>query len=268
MTHVDPSERYRDLENHYPHIFLTTKHQTLAMGVVWTFVCLATRFGFEALPVGYPGAVLAAIKLPESTEWLYINLSREEVVVQTKAELSMSLEPGFPRKFIEPATTHAIIIRAINDVFISATMAKWQALYLVVVFFASQGIRDNTTDSLWYTVLRTANHRAPLDLIPIIHDRLLGPSGTSHDPREAGLALRSANRECGDAEIPRYTAKVHEGLGKQLAVGMMIGPAQFIVGITGWGSSFLVLDCHNQEEPCRKSARSKHAFLPRPWDTL
>ena len=262
------------MENYYPHKFLTTEHRTLPMTLVWTFVCLATRFGFEARPVGNPETVLAAIKLPKSTEWLYINLFREEVVVQTEAELSMSLEPGFPRKFIEPATTQALVNRAITSVFVSAmgdtrvqwyTIVQWQAAYLVAVFFASQGIMEG---SVWEIVLQSANHRAPFDLIPLIHDRLLGPSGTSCSPRDAGLALRSANLECGEAEIRPYIVKGHEGLGKQLAVGMMIGPAQFIVGIKGWASSVLVLDCHNQEEPCRKSARSKHAFLPRPWDTL
>ena len=272
MTHVDPSERYHDLENHYPHIFLTTKHQTLPMSLVWTFVCLATRFGFEARPVGYPGTVVAAIKLAESTEWLYINLFREEVVVQTKAELSVSLEPGFPREFVEPATTQAIVGRAINNVFVSAmqdtTGNHWQALYLVFVFFSSQGVRDNTMNSLWNIVLQDANHLAPFDLIPLIHDRLLGPSGTSCSPRDAGIALGLANLECGEPDIPRHITKAHEGLGKQLAVGMMIGPAQFIVGINEWASSVLVLDCHNQGEPCGESARSKHAFPLRPWDTV
>lgn len=251
------------MENHYPHKFLTTNRQTLPMSLVWTFVCLATRFGFEARPVGYPGTVLAAIMLPERKGWLYINLSREELATQTETEISRSLQPGFPRDFVQPATTQSIITRAVNNVFVSAmreTTVQWPALYLVTVFFTSQGIRDNTTNALWSFILQTANERAPLDLIPVIHDRLLGPDGTSPSPAEANLALQAVGLKCGEDERPPCVVRAHEGRSgdeeRTLAVGMMIGPAHFVVGFTERARWVAVLDCGNEEQPIRKSARS------------
>ena len=255
------------MENHYPHKFLTTHHQTLPMSLVWTFVCLATRFGFDARPVSYPGTVLAAIKPPERTEWRYINLFREELTTQTEAELSASLQPGFPRACVQPAATQLIVTRAVNNVFVSAmreTTVQWQALYLAIVFFASQGIRDNTTNALWSFVLQTVNERAPLDLLPIIHDRLLGPNGTSFSPAEARRALQAAKLKCGEDERPaQLVVGGHEGLGDdtRLAVGMMIGPAQFVVGLTNWMRSVTAVDCRNEEQPIRKSARSDQACV-------
>jgi hypothetical protein len=234
------------------------------MGLVWTFVCLATRFGFEARPVGYPGTVLAAIKLPESEGWLYVNLFREELATQTEAEISMSLRPIFSRDFIQPATTQAIITRAINNVFVSAMRERpiqWPALYLVTVFFASQGIRDNTTNDLWSFILQTVNERGPLDLIPIIHDRLLGPDGTSCSPAKAKDILQVANLKCGEDERPPPVVRMHEGGGsgddeRRLAVSLMIGPSHFVVGFTERAGGVTVLDCRNKERPIRKSSRA------------
>jgi hypothetical protein len=261
MTQTGPSERYHNMENHYPHKFLTTNHQTLPMSLVWTFVCLAARFGFEARPVGYPGTVIAAIRLPESEEWLYINPFREELTTQTESEISVSLQPGFPRDFVQPATTQSIITRAINNVFVSAmrdTTVQWLALYLVTAFFNSQGIRDNTTNALWSFILQTANERAPLDLIPIIHDRLLGPEGTSPSPAEATLALLQAvNLKCGEDERPPRVVRAHDGgpehEERRIAVGMMIGLSVFIVGFTERARWVILLDCRNKEEPISKS---------------
>jgi hypothetical protein len=251
------------MENHYPHKFLTTNHQTLPLSLVWTFVCLATRFGFEARPIGYPGTVLAAIKLPESKQWLYVDLFREELTIQTEAEISVPLQPRFPPEFVQPATTQSIITRAINNVFVSAmreTTVRWLALYLVTVFFASQGIRDNTTNELWSFVLLTANEHSPLDLIPIIHDRLLGLRGTSFSPAEATIALRVAKLQCGEDEsLPLVFRADDEGSGdeeRRLAVGMMIGPSIFIVGFTQRAECVTILNCHNKERPIRKSALS------------
>ena len=255
------SEKYHDIENHYPHKFLTTNHQTLPMSLVWTFVCLATRFGFEARPIGYPGTVIAAIKLPESNEWLYVDLFREELATQTEAEISVSLQPRFPPEFVQPATTQSIMTRAINNVFVSAMRGttvqwtvQWTALYLVTVFFASQGISDNTTSELWKFTLRTVNERGPLDLIPIIHDRLLGPDGTSYSPAEAEAALQLASLKCGEEERPSVVVPADEE--RQLAVGMMIGSSHFVIGFTEETESVTVLDCHNKEQPIRKSPLS------------
>ena len=267
MTDTDLSERYHDIDNHYPHKFLTTNHQTLPMSLVWTFVCLATRFGFEARPIGYPGTVIAAIKLPDSKEWLYINLFRDELTTQTEAEISVSFQPRVPPEFVQPATTQSIITRAINNVFVSAMRgssvqwtAQWTALYLVTVFFASQGISDNTTNELWKFTLRTANERGPLDLIPIIHDRLLGPDGTSFSPAEAKIALQLANLKCGEEERPSLVIRADEGGSgnseRRLAVGIMIGPSHFIVGFTERRESVTLLNCHNEEQPIRKSVLS------------
>ena len=267
LTHMDPSERYHDMENHYPHKFLTTNHQTLPMSLVWTFVCLATRFGFEARPVGYPGTVIAAIKLPESKEWLYVDLFREELTTQTEAEISVPLQPRFPRELVEPATTQSIITRAINNVFVSATRettVQWLALYLVAVFFASQGIRDNTTNELWSFILLIANERSPLDLIPIMHDRLLGPDGTRFSPTEASIALQAASLKCGEDEGPPPVVRA-DGRGpgdeeRRLAVGMMIGPSHFIVGFTERAERVILLNCDNKERPIRKSALSHYVI--------
>ena len=267
MTDTDLSDRYHDIENHYPHKFLTTNHQTLPMSLVWTFVCLATRFGFEARPIGYPGTVIAAIKLPESKEWLYVNLFRDELATQTEAEISVSLQPRVLPEFVQPATTQSIITRAINNVFVSAMRgssvqwtAQWTALYLVTVFFASQGVSDHTTNELWKFTLRTVNERGPLDLIPIIHDRLLGPDGTSFSPAEAKIALELANLKCGEEERPSLVIRADDGGSgdseRLLAVGMMIGPSHFIVGFTERTGSVIVLNCHNKEQPIRKSALS------------
>ena len=257
-THTDPLEQYHDMGNHFPHRFLTTNRQTLPMSLVWTFVCLATRFGFEARPVNYPETVLAAIKLPESKEWIYVNLSREELTTQTKAEISMSLQPGFPRKLVQPATTRSIILRAMNNVFVSMTREfKWLALYLATVFFTSQDRRDNAM--LWSHVLQTANEHAPFDLIPIIHDRLLGPNGTSFSPGAASIARELANLKCGeDGSLPRVVRGHEGGSGdeeRRLAVGMMIGAAQFIIGFTERERLVKILDYRHEGQHIRKSTR-------------
>ena len=228
------------------------------MSLVWTFVCLATRFGFEARPINYPETVLAAIKLPESKEWLYINLFREELTTQTEAEISMSLQPGFPRDLVQPATTQSIITRAMNNVFVSTTRGLvWLSLYLVTVFFASQGIRDDTT--LWSFILETANGRAPFDLVPIIYDCLLGPDGTSFSPGDANFVRKAAKRKCGEDEKPSRVVRAHQGGSgdeeRTLAVGIMIGAAQFIIGFTEQEKSVTILDYRHEEQHIRKSTR-------------
>ncbi len=249
------------------------------MSLVWTFVCLATRFGFEARPIGYPGTVIAAIKLPESKEWLYVDLFREELTTQTEAEISVSLQPRFPPEFVQPATTQSIITRAINNVFVSAMRGttvqwtvQWTALYLVTVFFASQGISDNTTNELWKFTLRTVNERGPLDLIPIIHDRLLGPDGTSFSPAEANITLQLASLKCGEEERPAVVVRADEGGSgdeeRQLAVGMMIGSSHFIIGFIEKTGSVTVLNCHNKEQPIRESAVSLCPCTPLHFELL
>jgi len=225
------------------------------MSLVWTFICLATRFGFEAQPIGYPGTVLAGIKLPDSNEWLYIDLFREELTMRTEAEISAPLQPRFPPEFVQPASTQSIITRAINNVFVSAmreSTVQWLSLYLVTVFFASQGIQDNTMNELWGFILLTANENTPLDLIPIIHDRLVGPDGTCFSFTEATTALREADIPCGEEDRPPNTVRADEE--RRLAVGTMIGPSHFIVGFTEEAEYVTLLNSQDKERPIRKSA--------------
>ena len=268
MTQTGPSERYHDIENHYPHKFLTTNRQTLPMSLVWTFICLATRFGFDARPVRYPGTVLAAIRLPESNKWLYIDLRGEELMTQTEAEISRRFEPGFPRDLVKPATTQSMIIRAIDNVLVSATREMpqkwpWGALYLVSVFLDSQSLRNQTTESLWGFMLM-ANDEAPLDLMPILHDRLVGPRGTSASPEKATFIRQEASRRCGEDKAPMGVICAHEGGSgdkeRRLAVGMMIGPSQFIVGFTEGARPVTVLDCRNEGQRIRKYHRTRLHF--------
>jgi len=155
------------MEDHFPHKSLMINHQTLPMSLVWTFICLATRFGFEARPARHPRT---AIKLPESKEWLYVDLFREKLTTQTEAEVSGSLPLGSLCEFFQPAMTRSAVTRAVKYVFVSAVKelrVHWHALYLVIVFFASLGVRENTTNTLGGFILLTANDHGPLDLIPI-----------------------------------------------------------------------------------------------------
>jgi hypothetical protein len=78
------------------------------------------------------------------------------------------------------------------------------------VFFTSQGVRDNTTNALWSFILQKANERAPLDLIPIIHDQLVGPEGTSFSPAEAAIALQAVNLKYGEDERPPRVFRAHK----------------------------------------------------------
>ena len=268
MTETGPSERYHDIENHYPHKVLKTNRQTLPMSLVWTFICLATRFGFEARPVRYPGTVLAAIRLPESKNWLYVDLFDDELMTQTEDEISRRLDPGFPRDFVKPATTQSMMNRAINNVLVSATRETvdkwpWGALYLASVFLNSQGLINDTMEALWGFML-TANDEAPLDLMPILHDQLVGPRGTSACPEKATLIRQEASRRCGEYNIPPGAICAHEGGSgdeeKSLAVGMMIGPSQFIVGFTEGARSVTVLDCRNEGQHIRKCHRTRLHF--------
>lgn len=117
--------------NHYPHITLTERRATLPMSLVWVFICLATRLGFKAFPIGWPGTIIAGIEFPSGVqgndggaprlELQYINLFENAPVVRTQGEwVTLYDRPTIPREamlqVLRPANTRSMVERAINNI--------------------------------------------------------------------------------------------------------------------------------------------------------
>ncbi|TDL28333.1 hypothetical protein BD410DRAFT_834451 [Rickenella mellea] len=123
---VDGS-KFHELQNHFPHTFLTTNKMTLPMSLVCVFVAIARRLGLEASPVGIPYRVIAHVSsrnpnIPDT----YVDVFGSEthaILSATEDIPTLLMNVGITQanmhRWITPSSSALMLFRTARNIFVS-----------------------------------------------------------------------------------------------------------------------------------------------------
>ncbi|KAF8528116.1 hypothetical protein BU17DRAFT_38435 [Hysterangium stoloniferum] len=112
---------YHDIINHFPHHILFVQEMALPISLVYVFVCIARRLGYDAHPVAFPYKVLALIS-PRNGNPVYVDVfdSATRPILTYNGDLLHMLETqGFDTnnlaQYASPAPTAAMLLRTTGN---------------------------------------------------------------------------------------------------------------------------------------------------------
>ncbi|KAH7916417.1 YccV-like-domain-containing protein [Hygrophoropsis aurantiaca] len=121
---------FYSLHSRLPHCFLTTHKATIPISLVFVFVCIARRLGIDASPVDFPTKVLAIVSSPDPTvPDIYVDVFGSDIQAILSATLDIPIllagsgvPPNSTARYIQPASTDFILIRASRNILASSWM--------------------------------------------------------------------------------------------------------------------------------------------------
>ncbi|EIN13966.1 YccV-like-domain-containing protein [Punctularia strigosozonata HHB-11173 SS5] len=119
--------RFHDLYNHFPHWFLSPCRATIPISLVYVFVALARRLGFEAVPLGLPFRVLAQVPTPSDGPYgLIVDVYGSETKAILSAETDVPellsragvriTQSVISQTLRQPATSGQMLLRAARNI--------------------------------------------------------------------------------------------------------------------------------------------------------
>jgi F-box protein 21 len=180
---------FHDLFNHFPHWFLCPTRPTIPISLVYVFVAIARRLGFEAGPLGLPFRVVAQVPSPGHGPYgLIIDVygSDTDPVLSHETDIPQLLlragiqptETNVAHYLRQMATADQMLLRATRNIFGSFHMlagpaveqispvAQTSAIY--AAFTAASMIVPQDTHSA--ARVATISHSYPLDSLAIVLD--------------------------------------------------------------------------------------------------
>ena len=113
---------FHHLLNHFPHHVLFEQPATLPISLVYVFVCITRRLGFDAHPVAFPYKVLAVV-FPPTGNAIYVDVfeSATRPILSYPSDLiamlqAMGINPEALAEFASPATTATMLLRAVGNI--------------------------------------------------------------------------------------------------------------------------------------------------------
>ncbi|KAL4070645.1 YccV-like-domain-containing protein [Scleroderma citrinum] len=121
---------FHNLNTRFPHWFLSTHKDTIPISLVYIYVCIARRLSILAAPINFPDRVLAVISSPDSK---VPNIFLDVYGSQSRPLLSIDqdiprlltcagLRPEFMVRYLQPASTTSMILRAAGNVLTSFSL--------------------------------------------------------------------------------------------------------------------------------------------------
>ncbi|KAJ7040436.1 YccV-like-domain-containing protein [Mycena alexandri] len=123
------SSQFHDIENHFPHLYLTTNKQSIPISLVHIFVSIARHLGVSASPVEFPGRVLAHVPSPPGFDDFLVDVYGADTkpVVSLRDDIPMMLmrlgiPPNNLLQYVSPCGASPMLLRAARNILSSFRM--------------------------------------------------------------------------------------------------------------------------------------------------
>ncbi|KAJ6503359.1 Hemimethylated DNA-binding protein YccV like-domain-containing protein [Mycena vitilis] len=122
---VEPA-RFYDIENHFPHLYLTTNKRSIPISLVHVFVSLARQLGISASPVEFPARVLAHVACPPGADDFLVDVygAGTQPILSIRTDIpTMLLRLGIPptdlSQYVSPCGASPMLLRAARNILAS-----------------------------------------------------------------------------------------------------------------------------------------------------
>lgn len=129
LSYFPLASQFHDIENHFPHLYLTTNKQSIPISLVHIFVSIARHLGVSASPVEFPGRVLAHVPSPPGFDDFLVDVygADTQPIVSLRDDIPIRLmrlgiPPNNLLQYVSPCGASPMLLRAARNILSSFRM--------------------------------------------------------------------------------------------------------------------------------------------------